>query len=151
MKRLLKSPLVNALFLSLFSVFYALVFLLNSKNLLSDTPASAFDRHDFWSFWRGFLLADHHLYLVYLLFVVTAVVVLLLFRRRHDLDEYQTSVMINCFIVALALVLSAIALFYLLIVTDPTALPEKFTLFILIHWATVVFADLFYVLLAAER
>ncbi len=48
---------------------------------------------------------------------------------------------------AVALTLIAIGIFYLMILSDPNGIVEKFTLFIVIHWAVVVLADLAYVLL----
>jgi len=49
------------------------------------------------------------------------------------------------------LTLVAIAIFYLLILNEPTGIVEKFTFFIVIHWSTVVISNLAYVLLCRWR
>jgi hypothetical protein len=44
------------------------------------------------------------------------------------------------------LMIVAVAIFYLAILSVPNGIVEKFTLFIVIHWVTVVFADFVFVL-----
>ena len=82
---------------------------------------------------------------------MAAVVVVLLILRRHPYDEYHTSLLLQCLAVAAVLTLIAIGIFYLLILFDPSGIVEKFTLFIAIHWATIVLCDLTYVLMCRWR
>ena len=70
----------------------------------------------------------------------------MLLIRRRPYDEYHTANLIQCLVAAAVLTLMAIAAFYLMILSDPNGIVEKFTLFIVINWATVVLADLAYVL-----
>ena len=53
--------------------------------------------------------------------------------------------------VAAILTLIAIAVFYLMILSDPNGIVEKFTLFIVINWTTVVLSDLVFVLVCRWR
>lgn len=123
MKRLLKHPGTNAACLSIFSLFYALVFILRLDKAV----------------------------LAIALLLVTALVVVLLLARRKPFDEYHTALLLSCLAVALVLTLIAIAIFFLIVLYDPTQVIEKFTGFITIHWATVVLADLVFILLCRWR
>ena len=151
MRRILTRPSTNAICISLFTGLYSLVFMLALRRVASESllyyrglKPGAFP---FWAGWCGFLAGGYHAYIVYVLIAVTALVVILLLARRHPYDEYHTALLMKCLAVAIVLTLIAIAVFYLLILSDPSGMVVKFTLFIVIHWATVVLADLVYVLL----
>jgi hypothetical protein len=78
---------------------------------------------------------------------VTILVVVLLVISRRPYDEYHTAILNNCLLVAVVLTLVAIAVFFVIVLNEPSGIVGKFTLFIAIHWTTVVFANLAYVLL----
>ena len=151
MKQLLKSPAVNAACISIFSAFYAYVFLLTLKNIEFGNDLYSKDTAPFWQLWSNFLAAGNQYYIAYTLTAITVIIVVLLVMRRRPHDEYHTSILANCLVVAAVLTLAAIAIFYLVILSDPTGIIEKFTLFIVIHWASVVLANLAYVLLCRWR
>jgi len=146
MKRLLKSPATNAVCLSLFTAFYALVFHFSSGCHDEREYASWF-----WQTWSDFLASGRQAIISWALIAVTVLVVILLVTRRRTYDEYHTAILTNCLVVAAVLILVAIAVFYLMILCDPVGIAEKFTLFVVLHWTTVVFADLAYVLLCRWR
>ncbi|PKM73299.1 MAG: hypothetical protein CVU91_05055 [Firmicutes bacterium HGW-Firmicutes-16] len=155
MKTLLSSPKVNAVCLSVFTAFYALIFIIMPRN------AEIFDmlysnRVDcnvapFWKNFSNFLAAGYEEYIAYALIAVTVLVVVLLLLRRHPYDEYHTSLLYGCLSVAVILTLIAIAVFYLMILSDSSGIIEKFTMFIAIHWTVVVLSDLSFVLLCGWR
>jgi len=151
MKRILRSPAVNAVCISLFTAFYALVFFISSKNPGFENGLYDNEIAYFWSAWSSFLASGNHLYIACVLIVVTVLIIILLIMRRRPYDEYQTSILTHCLVVASVLTLVAIALFYLMILNEPGDIIGKFTLFIVIHWTTVVFADLVYVLSCRRR
>ena len=149
MKGILKNPAVNAVCISLFTAFYSVIFIITSghlefKSLLYYSRAAKF--YPFWTGWSSFLASGHHVYIALALIAVTTLVVLMLLIRRRPYDEYHTANLIQCLVAAAVLTLMAIAAFYLMILSDPNGIVEKFTLFIVINWATVVLADLAYVL-----
>lgn len=150
MNRILRHPAANGICISLFSAFYALIFIITSGHR-EFTNLLYYSRHphidSFWGSWSGFLAAGHHAYVAYGLVAITILVVILLSLRRRAYDEYHTALLIQCLIVALALTLIAIAAFFLIILSDANGIVEKFTFFITIHWATVVLADFAYVFL----
>lgn len=151
MKRILKSPVVNAVCISLFTTFYAFVFYITTKSIDFKNSLQPQDTTTFWSAWSSFLAAGHQIYIAIALIVMTMLVVVLLIIRRRPYDEYHTTILMHCLVVAAILTLIAIAIFYLLILNNPVGVIEKFTLFIVIHWTTVIFANLNYILLCRWR
>lgn len=154
MKGILKNPAVNAVCLSLFTAFYAAIFIVTSghnefESLLYYSRSTGF--HPFWTGWSSFLASGHHVFIAYTLIVITFLVVLMLIFRRRPYDEYHTSILIQCLVAAAILTLVAIAVFYLMILSDSNGIVEKFTLFIVVHWTTVVVADLVYVSICKWR
>jgi len=146
MKRLPKSPATNAACISLFTAFYALVFHFSTECHNESEYASRF-----WQAWSDFLASGRQTIISWALVAVTVLVVILLVKRHRTYDEYHTAILSNCLVVAAVLILVAIAVFYLMILCDPAGIVGKFTLFVVIHWTTVVFADLVYVLLCRWR
>ncbi len=155
MKRILRHPATNAICISLFTAFYGLIFIATNgqaafENLL-DYNSMKQSLNAFWTGWNNFLTAGHHLSVAYALIAITILIVVLLIRRRHAYDEYHTSLLIQCLAVAVVLTLAAIAVFTLVILNDPNGIAEKFLLFIVVHWITVVLSDLAYVILCRWR
>ena len=152
MKNILKNPITNAVCISLFSAFYAAVFIATSgSNRLEGLLHYNHGNELFWSAWSRFLAAGHHAYIAYTLITLTILVVTMLISRRRHYDEYHISILLSCLAVATTLALIAIAMFYVLILYNPVGIIEKFTLFIVTHWISVVFADITYVLLCRWR
>ena len=151
MKRFLKSPAVNAISVSLFSAFYWVLFVL----LDGATDYEWIKYYDgnsrFWAGWSGVILDGWLMIFANVLTGVTILVVVLLIIRRRSYDEYHTTILTHCLVVAIVLTMIAIAVFYLIIFCEPFWIAGKFTFFIVIHWSTVVFADLTYVLLCRWR
>ena len=123
MKRALKSPVLNAICVSLFSAFYATVY----------------------------IMIERPMYVGWPMIGLTVVVVVMLLLRRQRYDEYHAAILGNCLIVALVLTMLAIAAFYLIILLDPTAIDTRFGFFIDTHWVTVVLSDFAYVVLCRRR
>ncbi len=151
MKRALQSPAFNAICLSFFTAFYAVIFFITSGHMEFKRTlyyvSAAGNNGRFWPAWANFLASGHHAYIAVGLVTITLTIVALLITRRRPYDEYHISILTTCLTIAIILTLAAVALFYLMILSEPTGVIEKFTLFIVIHWTTVVFADLAYVLL----
>ena len=123
MKRALKSPVVNAVCVSLFSAFYTVVY----------------------------ILTERPMYVAWPMIAVTVLIVIMLLTRRRKYDEYHIAILSNCLIAALVLTMIAIAVFYIIILVDPIAVENKYGYFIDTHWITVVLSDLIYVVLCRRR
>ena len=153
MKKLLSSPRVNAFCISLFTAFYGLIFIFTSghsefSDILYYTRA---DYNDFWKRFSDFLASGQQSYFAYAVIAITILVAALLVLRKKPYDEYHVSLLVSCLAVAVVLTLIAIGIFYLMILSNPNGIVEKFTLFIMIHWITVVLADLCFVFLCRWR
>jgi len=151
MKSILKNPITNAVCISLFSAFYAVVFIATSGNRLDKILYYNHGNEPFWSAWSRFLAAGNHAYIAYALIALTLLVVVMLISRRRQYDEYHVSILLSCLAAATALTLIAIAVFYILVLSNPVGIAEKFTFFIVVHWISVVFADITYVFLCRWR
>ncbi len=151
MKKLLRNPLVNAVGLSLFSAFYAVIFLVTAHSQAFRDTLGFAQGTSTWAAFSGWLYAGQHATLALVMLALTAATVCLLILRKRAYDEYHTELLIQCLVIALILTMLAIAVFFLLILTDPTGAIEKFMLFISVHWVTVVLADLVYVVITRWR
>ena len=154
MKTLLSRPLVNAVCIGLFTAFYGLIFIITSGHVEFESLLyynRATQNIAFWKGFSNFLAAGYHVYIAYVLIAITILVIILLLIRRHPYDEYHISLLRRCLSVAVVLTLIAIAIFYLIILSNPNGIVEKFTFFIVLHWAIVVLADLSFVLLCRWR
>ena len=151
MKRLLKSPVVNAAGIIIFTAFYALVFFLTANSINFVNSLNFGKAASFWAAWSGFLADGNQQYIAYALIAVTVVVLIMLFKHSRSYDEYHTSILTNCLVIAAILTFIAIAAFFLMILNEPAGIIEKFMLFIVIHWSTVVLANLTFVLLCRRK
>lgn len=155
MKQLIKSPIFNAICISIFSLFYTLLFFiyLRSSRFKSLLVSSDYieKSSSLMESWKSFLLLNNHVYIAIILIILTCIIVALLILRRRPYDEYHTAILVHCLVISLILTLIAIAIFYLMILWNPYGILEKFTLFIVINWATVVISDLVFVLLCIWR
>jgi heme A synthase len=151
MKRLIKSPIVNAVCIGLFSLLYSICFGMSvgavQHELQSDSLHS---HHPFWAAWSGFLAAGHGMYITWALAAVTILVIALLLLRRRPYDDYHTAILIHCLVAALVLTMIAIGVLFVLALS-PAWIMSKITLFIAVHWATVVLSNLAYVFLCRWR
>ena len=157
MKRIIKSPAVNAVCLGLLTAFYSTIFIVTSSNnvfmnALYHTRLSAIedylvvDRY-FLLIWSQFLAEGHQKYIAFALIAITAAVIVMLALRRRPFDEYDADRLVVCLIAALVITIIAIALFYLSFFFESHTIVENFTLFIAVHWAAVVLSDFAFVIL----
>jgi len=151
MKQLLKSPIFNAFCISLVSIFYWLLFNLQAGATDYEWLKYYDGGSPFWMLWSEIILDGWLMIIANVLIGVTILIVALLIIRRRPYDEYHAAILAHCLIVAIVLTLIAIAIFYWIALSEPYWIAGKFTLFIVIHWTTVVFANLTYVLLCRWR
>ncbi|MCL1913717.1 MAG: hypothetical protein FWG10_07560 [Eubacteriaceae bacterium] len=151
MKRNLKSTTFNALCISLLSAFYASIFILYINSLKVGWIGSYEGDSLFWTVWNNFLASGNHQPLAAFVAAMSVVVVALLLGRTKRHDEYHALILTYCLAVAAILTVIAIAVFYMVILCEPSWFIRKFTLFVLVHWITVVVSNLAYVLICQWR
>ena len=93
--KVMKLPLVNAIFVSLLSICYASIFIITSGHmeftrLLSHSKTL---KSDFWNGWSAFIEAGNMKYIGYLILVLAAIIALLAIAKRKKYDEYQTNIL----------------------------------------------------------
>ena len=148
MNRFFRHPVTNAIGISLYSLFYGIIFLAFSDRVVSQTGT---DASSFWKIWDNFLIHGGHRYTAAVLAVLTVLIVLLLLINHKPYDEYHTAILLKCLAVSLILTLAAIAVFFIVVLIDPVGVICKFTLFITVNWSTVVLADFIYLLLCRRK
>ena len=146
--RFFRHPATNAAGLAVFSAFYGVIFLAFSPRMLIDTVES---QRPFWRAWDAFLLAQGHRWLTVVLLALTALALVILLRHRSVQDEYQTALLLRCLAVAVVLELAGMGLFFALILLDPVGIVSKLALMVSLNWASVVLADLGYLIVCRRR
>jgi len=144
MNRFFRHPLTNAVGISAFSLFYGWIFLAFSDRLQSQTGTASLP---IWQVWDSFLNFGGHQYVAIALIALTVVIVVLLLVNHKPYDEYHTAILIKCLAISVILSLAAIAVFFAVVLFDPTQILSKIALFITVNWTSVVFADLIYLFL----
>ena len=148
MNKFFRHPVTNAAGISVFSIFYSIIFLGFSDYIQSQTHLAT---HPFLKMWDSFLDFGGHKYIAIILLALTALIVTLLFIKHKPYDEYHTTILIKCLAISVILILAAIAVFFVVVLIDPTQIISKFTLFISANWTMVVLSDLIYLLLCGRR
>ena len=148
MNRFFRHPATNAVGISMFSLFYSILFLAFSDRIRSQTGSAV---KAFWRLWDSFLVHGGHRYTAVVLMILTVLVVVILLLKHKPYDEYHTTILVKCLAVSVILTLAAIAIFFVVVLIDPTQIISKYTLFITINWSTVVLADLIYLLLCRRK
>ena len=148
MNRFFRHPATNAIGLAIFSAFYGVIFLGFSPRLLTGTGESQLGA---WKAWDVFLLANGHRWLAVILLALTALAIVILLRHRSVYDEYHTAILLRCLAAAVVLALAGIGGFFALVLLDPVGIVSKLALMVSINWASVVLADLGYLLVCRRR
>ena len=148
MNRFLRHPATNAVGISVFSLFYSFIFLVFSNRIQSQTGSGT---NSFWKLWDSFLIHGGHRYTAFVLVALTVLAAVLLLVKHKPYDEYHTTILVKCLAVSVILTLAAIAVFFVVVLIDPTQIISKFTLFVTVNWATVVLADLIYLALCGRK
>jgi len=148
MNRFFRHPATNAVGLTIFSAFYGVIFLGFSPRLLTGTGES---QNAFWRAWDAFLLAQGNRWLAVALLALTLLCLVILLRHRSVYDEYQTALLVRCLATAVVLALAGIGGLFALVLLDPVGIVSKLALMVSVNWASVVLADLVYLIVCRRR
>ncbi|MDD4729733.1 MAG: hypothetical protein PHN55_13430 [Dysgonamonadaceae bacterium] len=146
----LRYPFVNGTFVSLFTSFYAFILIFTSKhiefqNILYYTKAKAANSNNL-SIWGEFLYNGNQKYIGMAMIVLTVLIIILLVLRKNLYDEYHVEILSKCFLAAGFITICLVAIFFFLILSEPTAIVEKITLFVILHWMSMLVADLIFII-----
>lgn len=144
--KIFRKPLINALIVSIISIFYASVFILTSGHLEFDRILSHANtlNSTFWNEWSTFLKQGNLKYIGYTYIVLALVIVVISFIRKRDYDEYQTCILEKGIIVMGVVMVFLFPIALLLILSAPLYSVETLIFLVVAHWFTVLIADLMY-------
>jgi len=141
--KVMKLPLVNAIFVSLLSICYASIFIITSGHmeftrLLSHSKTL---KSDFWNGWSAFIEAGNMKYIGYLILVLAAIIALLAIAKRKKYDEYQTNILFRCFGVIGIFTVFMLPLILLLILSDRNYAIEFLFFLLTLQWLGFLITD----------
>ncbi len=153
--KLLRYPLVNGVFVSIFSAFYAFILIITSnhtefQSILYYKIAKATNSNNL-SAWGEFLYNGHQKYIGMAMIALTVLIIVLLVLRKRSYDEYHVEILSKSFLLAGFITICLVAIFFLLILSEPIAIVEKITLFVILHWMSMLVADLIFIIVCRAK
>ena len=153
--KLLRYPLVNGVFVSIFSAFYAFILIITSNHtefqrILYYTKAKAANSNNL-SAWGEFLYNGHQKYIGIAMIALTVLIIVLLVLRKRSYDEYHVEILSKSFLLAGFITICLVAIFFFLILSEPIAIVEKITLFVILHWMSILVADLIFIIVCRAK
>lgn len=146
--KIMRNPKANAAIILIITAFYSLVFILTSghiefKRMLNhaSTLNSAF-----WNVWSAFLMRGNLKYIGYAYLVLAVAIVILSLIRKQNYDEYQISILEKGLIASGIVMVCLSPMTLVLVLSDPNYAIESLMLLVVVHWSTVLIADLAYVI-----
>ena len=98
------------------------------------------------STWGEFLYNGHQKYIGMAMIALTVLIIVLLILRKKSYDEYHVEILSKSFLIAGFITICLVAIFFLLILSEPIAIVEKITLFVILHWMSMLVADLIFII-----
>ncbi len=147
--KMIRNPKMSAAVILIITAFYSQVFIFISGHIEFERMLSHAItlNSDFWNAWSNFLIQGNMKYIGYVYIVLAVVIVIFSFIRKRDYDEYQTGILEKGFIVAGMVMVCLFPLALLLVLSDPQYSIETIMLLVVVHWSTVLIADLVYVMI----
>ncbi|WP_041226372.1 hypothetical protein [Dehalobacter sp. DCA] len=141
--KIMRFPLVNAIFVTLLSIGYASIFIITAEHIEftrllshSKTLQSAF-----WNSWSTFIQAGNMKYIGYLILLMASIIVLLAIAKREKYDEYQTNILFRCFGIIGILTVFMLPLILLLILSDRNYAIESLFFLLSLQWLGFLITD----------
>lgn len=146
--RFFRKPLINAVIISIISIFYALIFILVSGHMEFERILNHADtlNSSFWNTWSAFLEQGNMKYIGYAYIALAVVIVILSVFRKRDYDEYQIGILEKGFIVMGAAMVIVFPIALILVLSDPLYSIETLMFLVVIHWSVALIADLIYII-----
>lgn len=145
--KIFRKPLINAVIISVISIFYAFVFVLASGHIEFERILNHADtlNNTFWNVWSTFLKQGNMKYIGYAYIILAIVIVVFSLIRKRDYDEYQIDILEKGFIVMAVAMVLIFPIALMLVLSDPLYSIETLMFLVVVHWSVVLIADLIYV------
>ena len=146
--KILRKPQINAVIVSVVSMFYAFVFIFISGHLEFERILNHADtlNSDFWNGWSAFIKQGNIKYIGYAYIALALAVVIISFIKKRDYDEYQISILEKGIMVMGAVMVLLFPIALILVLSAPSYCVETLLFLIVAHWTTVLIVDLIYVI-----
>lgn len=146
MKKIIRNPGINALFILIITAIYSSVFILTSghpefERILKNTKTLS---SAFWNAWSDFLIRGNMKYIGYAYLVLAVAIVILSFIRKHDYDEYQTGILEKGLIISGMVMVCLFPPALFLVLSDPNYAVETILFLVAVHWSAVLIAAFVY-------
>lgn len=153
--KFLRYPFVNGAFVSIFSAFYAFILIITSNHIeferiLYYTKAKAANSKNL-SAWGEFLYNGHQKYIGMTMIALTVLIIVLLLLREKSYDEYHVEILSKSFLIAGFITICLVAILFFLILSEPIAIVEKITLFVILHWMSMLVANLIFIIICRAK
>jgi len=147
--RMIRNPKINAAIILVITSFYALVFIKTSGHVEFERMLDHGRTLNlvFWNMWSDFLLRGNLKYVGYIYIVLSAAVVILSVIRKQGYDEYQAGIIGRGFMIAGIVMVCLFPIALLLVLSDPGYCIEAIILLVVVHWTTVLIADVVYAII----
>ena len=138
----------HASVIALFSIFYAIVFIVSSNSieftrLLGHATTL---NSGFWNNWSDFLKQGNLQYIGYLYILFAVLIVIFSIVKRRDYDEYQRSLLGKGILASGIAMMFLLPLCLLLVLSDKNYSVEFVLFLIVAHWSILLSADLVFVI-----
>jgi len=146
--RFLRKPQINAVIITLVSLFYGSVFILISGHIEFERILEHGEtlNSTFWNGWSDFLRQGNMKFLGYAYILTALVIDVITFIRKKDYDEYQTGILEKGIIIMGIALVALFPVALILFLSDPNYTAETIILLVVLHWSIVLTADLIYVI-----
>lgn len=138
----------HASVIALFSIFYAIVFIVSSNSIeftrLLDHATTL--NSGFWNNWSDFLKQGNLQYIGYLYILFAVLIVIFSIVKRRDYDEYQRSLLGKGILASGIAMMLLLPLCLLLVLSDKNYSVEFILFLIVAHWSILLIADLVFVI-----
>lgn len=147
--KLLKLPIVNAMFIVLMSAVYSFLFIFTSNHieflgLISNDNTL---ESKFWNGWSEFIRAGNMKYVGYAIIILAFItIIFMLLKQTKRYDEYQIAILLKNLIVAGILSILMMPIIMILLLSDASYAIETIFLFAVVQWLCVLIIDLIYVI-----
>lgn len=144
----IKNNIVHASVIALFSVFYAVVFIVSSNSIeftrLLDHSTTL--NSGFWNNWSDFLKQGNLQYIGYLYILLAILIIIFSIVKHRSYDEYERSLLGKGILASGIAMMFLLPLCFLLVLSDPNYSIESIVFLIVAHWSIVLIADLVFVI-----
>lgn len=145
---ILRKPIINALFITLFSCIYCMLFTIPANHMelyrILNKPETL--KSPFWNYCTNFIIEGNTRYISMIFVVLTIFIVIFSVIKREKFDEFQFKGLIHSLTYCGLLSIFLLPISLLLIISDTNYAIETIYVIATIDWLTILIADLFHLI-----